>query len=587
MQDMHRLVEVVIAGGVIQSGGWEVELMLSRSCDPVNYPRNDQRGFPPLRQQQSSSMKSGGKKVVRSWSITLPVLILLIGPLAAAGYKVFALDYKLEEVLPETEYRVTVEMSLDGDDGRVRARTFLPLTDTHQWITEESHGLDSHFRFSEEPEGANRVGKWFGTSVPDSTRFWYAYTVRTVGKRYELEDDLVVPESYPDALLPYLRPEPAIQVDAPEIQATLEEIGAVEGSARDRLARIFDFAMSMETRPFKGTTDAVTVLRLGQASCNGKSRLFVALARATGIPARLVGGLILERGRKRTSHQWVEAYVGGHWVPFGPTNGHFGTLPANYLTLYRGDHALFRHTSDVNFDYSFSITTRQVPSPQALDTFQVFNVWNLFERLGFPFSLLRTVLMLPIGALIVVLFRNVIGVPTFGTFLPALIAAAAGETGLVWGLVSILVVMLVVAVVRLVLQRFGLLHSPTLAILLAVVVLTMLGTSLVAERMGLTLLARISFFPIAVMAIASERFYLALVEQGPRKAATQLAGTLIVVLSCYLVMNSLAMQVLISAFPEMLLWVIAANFYLGRWVGVRLFEMIRFRALLLPKEATN
>lgn len=37
--------------------------------------------------------------------------------------------------------------------------------------------------------------------------------------------------------------------------------------------------------------------------------------------------------------------------------------------------------------------------------------------------------MLPLGALVVVLFRNVIGVPTFGTFLPALIAAAAGGRG--------------------------------------------------------------------------------------------------------------------------------------------------------------
>ena len=63
-----------------------------------------------------------------------------------------------------------------------------------------------------------------------------------------------------------------------------------------RLRRIYDFVSAMPQRPFKGTTDALTALRLGEASCNGKSRLFVALARAAGIPARLVGGLVLETG---------------------------------------------------------------------------------------------------------------------------------------------------------------------------------------------------------------------------------------------------------------------------------------------------
>ena len=37
------------------------------------------------------------------------------------------------------------------------------------------------------------------------------------------------------------------------------------------------------------------------------------------------------------------------------------------------------------------------------------------------------------------LFRNVIGVPTFGTFLPALIAASVAATGLLWGMVLSLI----------------------------------------------------------------------------------------------------------------------------------------------------
>lgn len=514
---------------------------------------------------------------MRFW-VTIAVLVVV--PVAMAAYKVLWLHYEIADVLPQTEYTVTLDMELDGHLGRTRVQTFVPVTDDRQTILREEQLSPTELRFTTELEDHNRAAVWSGGAVSDQTRLRYSFSALTTARKYVLDPQMAVPSSYPGALADYLLPEEHIQVDDPEIIELLAELGADRGSVADRLARIYAFASSLKTRPFKGTTDAITAYKLGQASCNGKSRLFVALARAAGLPARLVGGLVLKEGRKRTSHQWVEVYIGGHWVPFCPTNAHFAELPANYLVLYRGDESLFTHTSDINFRYEFETVTKLVPSPRAREAFGAFNVWDLFARLNLPFSLLRTVLMLPIGALVVVLFRNVIGVPTFGTFLPALIAAAAGATGVFWGLVSMLIVLLAVVVARAAISRLGLLHSPTLAILLAVVVLTMLGTSLAAERAGLMSLAQISYFPIAVMAIASERFYLALVEQGPRSAGKQLAGTLLVVLGCYVVMNSLAVQMIVSGFPEALLLVIAANVYLGRWVGVRVLEMWRFRSLL-------
>lgn len=507
-------------------------------------------------------------------------LFLLLCPLALVLYKVVWLEYRVADLLPSTQYRVEVDMSLDGHSGGVRVRTFAPISDAHQTLGDEASNAGEAFRFASETEGANRTAVWVGSSVPDQTRIHYAFSALTKSIEYALDPDLPVPESYPESIAVELRPTDKIQVDSPEIRTRLSELRGDEGSLVERLRRIFDFTAQLTPRPFKGTTDALTALRLGEASCNGKSRLFAALARGAGIPTRLVGGLILSGGEKRTSHQWAEAYVGGHWVPFDPTNRHFARLPAQYLVLYRGDEALFSHSADINFDYSFSTTTELVPSPRVRETFRAFNVWDLFARLKLPFSLLRTVLMLPVGALIVVLFRNVVGVPTFGTFLPALLAAAAGETGLLWGMVSVLVVAGAVVLARMAIQRLGLLHSPTLAILLAVVVIAMLGTSFVADCFGLEELARTSYFPIAVMAIASERLYLTLVEQGRGPALKQLSGTLLVVLACYTVMNSLAMQVLLGGFPEMLLVVIAANIYLGRWVGVRVSELVRFRGLI-------
>ncbi|MHB8875010.1 MAG: 7TM domain-containing protein [Myxococcaceae bacterium] len=511
--------------------------------------------------------------------VRVAIIALIATTVVVVSYKVRALGYSLTDTLPLKRYLVSYDLTLDGHGDDVRVRTFLPLSDARQTVSEEKNDAPG-LHLATETQANNRLATWSGSDVPDGSHIQYSFSVVAQALRFELDPGLELPPSYPASVTPWLKPEKEIQADDPQILETLAQLGADRGTLLERLRRIYSFTAGLKSRPFKGTTDALTALKLGEASCNGRSRLFVALARATGIPARLVGGLILEQGHKRTSHQWAEAYLAGHWVPFCPTNGHFAELPERYLTLYYGDQSLFRHTNDVNFAYRFEMASSLVPSPKARASFKVFNVWALFERLGLPFLLLRTLLMLPIGALVVVLFRNVVGLSTFGTFLPALLAAAAGETGALWGVTAVLVVVLAVAGVRTLVQRLELLRSPTLAILLAAVTLTMLVTATLAEKMGLMQLAHITLFPIAVLAITAERFYLSFTEQGPKTAANELGGTLLVMLACNVLMNSLALQVLVIGFPEVLLLVVAANIYLGRWVGVRVSEYRRFRGLL-------
>lgn len=512
-------------------------------------------------------------------SISLAIAI----PLAIMSYKVKALGYELESILPDQQVRLVYELQLDGHGEDVRVTTFVPPTDPRQRVLhEENRSPGLHLEITS--SGANRVATWTGAAIPDGAKLELAIDLMVRPVVFELDPTLTVPASYPESVQRYLAAEPDIQAQHPEIVRSLASIGADRGPLVERLRKIYELASGLEQRAFKGTTDALTALRLGEASCNGKSRLFVALARAAGIPARLVGGMILESGAKKTSHQWVEAYVAGHWVAFCPTNHHFAELPGHYVRLYTGDETLFRHTADINFDYRFRSSTTLVPSERAQASFKAFNVWALFQSLGLPYSLLRTVLMLPVGALVVVLFRNVIGLPTFGTFLPALIAAAAGETGVAWGLTGVALVVVFVALARLALQRLELLHSPTLAILLAAVTMTMLTLSLVAQRFGIAELAKLSVFPIAVLAITAERFYLSLAEHGTRTAVKELAGTMTVIVGCNVVMNSLALQILVSGFPEVLLLVVAANMVLGRWVGLRALEYLRFRKLILAEE---
>ena len=210
----------------------------------------------------------------------------------------------------------------------------------------------------------------------------------------------------------------------------------------------------------------------------------------------------------------------------------------------------------------------------------IFNVYKIFERVGISQNLLKIILMLPLGALVTVIFRNVIGVETFGTFLPALIARSGAETGLLWGVAAFTFIILLSSGVRKALDWMQLLHSPKMAVMLTSVVITMLTMTILSVQFGLFELAHVTLFPIAILAITAERFALIETEQGFRAAVKILLVTIMVVSACYAVMDSLFLQSMVLAFPEILLVVIALNLWLGKWMGMRMLEFVRFRRLI-------
>ncbi|MEO5656612.1 MAG: 7TM domain-containing protein [Nitrospiria bacterium] len=507
-------------------------------------------------------------------------------PLALIGYKLFVLDYPLARLIPAVSYRVDLSMRVDGHGDDIALSAYLPVTDSRQFISEEQN-TSGVFQFAVQPTAANRIATWKGEALHGPHTAVYSFSVEGKHIRYDIAPDVPLPEAWPPELAHEIEATDGIQVNDPLVEQTLRTILPSEPiGALDALTRIHRFLQDrLRNRNFSGFTDAVTALKLGEASCNGKSRAFVAMARKLHFPARLVGGLILEQGAKRVSHQWAEVYVNGHWVPFDTINDHFAEIPANYLTLYYGDLVLFKHTTNVNFHYFFKMTKRLVPQREAVETLRatrwnVLNVYPVFERVGISQNLLKIILMLPIGALVTVICRNVVGVETFGTFLPALIAAAARETGLLWGAVGFALIILIAAAVRHGLDRIQLLHSPKMAIMMTVVVMLMLSTTVLAVDRGLFEFAHITLFPIAILAITAERFALIDTEKGFLAAAKILVVTLIVVAACYVVMDSLFLQSLFLAFPELLLAVIALNLWLGKWMGLRVLEFVRFHRLI-------
>jgi len=136
----------------------------------------------------------------------------------------------------------------------------------------------------------------------------------------------------------FLRPEPLIPSDHRRVVARARRI---VGNERDpaRAARLIsDWVHEHLDRHATATLpSALKVLQERRGDCNEHTLLYVALARAAGLPARTAAGLLYLNGRFYY-HAWPEVYL-ADWVAVDPTLGQF---PADAAHLRFSTGALAR-----------------------------------------------------------------------------------------------------------------------------------------------------------------------------------------------------------------------------------------------------
>lgn len=137
----------------------------------------------------------------------------------------------------------------------------------------------------------------------------------------------------------FLAAEPLIESDDPEIVGAARRLTAGATGARDKAERLVrEVNGLLDKKPTLSLPSAREVLRTKVGDCNEHTALYVALARAAGLPARIAVGLALVRGAFYY-HAWPEVYIDedgrGYWLPVDPT---FNQFPADvtHVRLLRG-----------------------------------------------------------------------------------------------------------------------------------------------------------------------------------------------------------------------------------------------------------
>ncbi|MBM4228033.1 MAG: hypothetical protein FJ164_09835 [Gammaproteobacteria bacterium] len=372
--------------------------------------------------------------------------------------------------------------------------------------------------------------------------------------------------------------------EVPEYEEPLASaVSALLARARAESADVVTFT-SLLLAALNNSDDENAKVILKSATAEQWPLLLTEILAGARIPSRIVHGLALDgEFTGRELMPWLEVHNGDVWQGFNPRTGQPG-YPTNFLVWKFADRELVSTKGVSNVSVTFSAA--QTPMTQ-LDVAQRVDsklntgllTLSLSELPVATQNVYRVLLMVPLGAFVIVIMRMVVGIPTFGTFMPILVALAFRETRLAAGVALFLIVVSAGLFIRSAVTHLRLLLVPRLTSVLVIVIGLMLAVSLISNELHIEQGLSIALFPMVILTMTIERMSIVWEERGPANAIKEFLGSLTVAIFGYFAMTEEHLVYLMFVFPELLLVVLSLCLVFGAYTGYRLSEIVRFKDL--------
>ena len=456
-------------------------------------------------------------------------------------------------------WAVDAKISFDGTGDAAEVSFSLPQDPAYEVLVENASSPGFGLSMSDDKDARRAI--WSIREAYGSQDLYYKVTLVPTGVTQIHSDDI---PSQPE---PYLWP-------ATEKSAAEQVINETWARSASNLS----FAQQL--------MNAITATKRSQnmellLSSQTATQVFLHMLQTKGIPAREVSGLYLEDQRRRQSlSPFVEVFHNGEWVLFDLVKGKQGR-PENLLLWERSGHSVLDVMGGVNSQVHFSMlqdtrsalaTSIDMMNNNALD-------FSLYQLPLEEQSLFKGILLIPIGVLMVVFLRVIIGVKTSGTFMPVLIALAFIQTSLVTGLVGFLLIVACGLMIRSYLSQLNLLLISRISAVIIVVIGIIGVFTLLSYKFGLSEGLTITFFPMIILAWTIERMSILWEEEGPKEVIVQGGGSLMVATLAYLAMSASWVQHWVFNFLGIHLVILALVLLMGQYTGYRLLELKRFKPL--------
>ncbi len=305
---------------------------------------------------------------------------------------------------------------------------------------------------------------------------------------------------------------------------------------------------------------------------------------AAGIYSKIVGVIELQDGRRRQELQpMIQVWSGKSWKLFSlKDEQEYSNSKTPLLIWDESNVSLLDLVGGKNSQVHFSMISQEVSPQQATNNKVSADGLLNFSIHTLPLAeqaMFKTIMLIPIGALIVVFLRVIIGLKTSGTFMPVLIAVAFVQTQLIPGIVGFLLIVGTGLIIRSYLSKLNLLLVARISAVIITVILIISVFTVVAFKIGLTEGLTITFFPMIILSWTIERMSILWEEEGAKEVFTQGGGSLFTAVLIYLAMTNSYIQHLTFNFIGVQFIVLAAILMLGTYTGYRLSELRRFKPL--------
>lgn len=191
----------------------------------------------------------------------------------------------------------------------------------------------------------------------------------------------------------------------------------------------------------------------------------------------------------------------------------------------------------------------------------------------------RILIQLALAATVIAVLHHVVGIKSFGTFAPVIVAFSIIYTGLILGLLLFGIVLAILIVTRWALQGQRIQQSHRAAIMVLMVAFTGTLVAAYASAVGQPELSFVLLFPVVITAWVADFYLVKVAKVGWGAPTKALAWTLILVAAAYVVIVQDWLVDLVMRQPLSWPLLVLVNWALGTRVEFRVSDRLRFGAM--------
>ncbi|PTT28202.1 inactive transglutaminase family protein [Pseudomonas sp. HMWF021] len=511
---------------------------------------------------------------MRSLTFHLKILItiLVLLGVSVTAYQIFVLGIPVTEDATDDLWNIDAKVEfVASTKDPVKIQMFVPPL-SRDYVSLNESFISNNYGVAVNRVDGNRKVTWSARRAKGNQTLYYRLVLT---KRYTAEKTKIKGPTFRDSMA----------IEGPEKIAA----EALLAPIRQHSADVETFIGEAIKRVNNANDDNVKLLLAGDPSTPHKAKIVELLLSIAHVPVEKVHTIRLVADQPQTPELWLRSFNGSDWLYFNPETGEQG-LPTDRLLWWTGDENLITIEGAKKANVTFSLNNSEMNAIRLAKLTDENTDANFLEYslYGLPLQTQQTfmiMVMIPIGVLVILILRNLIGLQTLGTFTPVLIALAFRETQLGFGILLFTVITALGLSLRSYLEHLKLQMLPRLSVVLTFVVVLIAAISLFSHKLGLERGLSVALFPMVILTMTIERLSITWEERGASHAMKVAIGTLFAASLAHLIMTVPELVYFVFTFPAILLILVGFMLAMGRYRGYRLTELVRFKAFLKKAEA--